>query len=259
MAALTTPEQVLARACGSTPYEWREPFYGYAAAARTSLFSGAGAAQLIQRAAYLPNLPGSLETGVTAYIPVKFECFSSTGSPVLFAELVNFGSLNLATNTFTNNDAMPTRTVLGSSKQMLSPILVEVEVALNATPGSVQLTYVDQDGNTGQLTTSHAMGASSVVGSCAIAVLAAGDTAVADVTAAVQSGGTSPTGTLRFWGVMPLTLSQSAPSTYALNTNLLAEGQCDRLAASAKVGVFHIGSVTAGATIGAVHYVGDQA
>jgi hypothetical protein len=258
MAALTTPEQVLARACGSTTYEWRESFYGYAPVARSSVFSAAGAAQLVQRLAFLPTLPGSLETGVTAYIPTKFECYSTLGVPAILAELINFGSINLSTGTYTNNDAMPTRTVLGSSRQLVSPVIAEVEVATNALPGSVTVSYTDQDGNAGT-TAAMAISASCPVNSCGVAVLASGDVGVVDVTNVVQSGGTTPTGTLRFWGWVPISMSQAAPSTYALNTNLLAEGQINRLAASTKLGVFGIGLVTAGVTFGTVHYVGDQA
>ena len=152
MASITTPEGILARNCGSTTYGWREPFYGEANATRQSLFQPAGAAGIVARAAYIDPRPGSLESGVTSYILTKFEAHCTIATPLLLAELIDFGSINLATNTFTDGTVMPTRTVLGASTQIPSYILAEVEAATNAAPGAITITYKNQAGTAGRST-----------------------------------------------------------------------------------------------------------
>ncbi len=216
----------------------------------------------MSRMAAFRSLPGTLETGVTAYIPTEIFAHTSTnqGGGIIVGELINFGSLNISTNTFTDGSAMPTRTIFNTSTAMCSPIFMEVEVALNATPGTLVVTYVDQNGNTAEASTSHTLTASAIPGSTSTVVLNTTDWGARDVTNAVRSAGTTPTGTIRFWGIVPIAIVPEGNGTAGLSVggsiDLLNSGIVRRLAAATVIGGFRQ-TTGAMAELMLINYVGD--
>lgn len=144
----------------------------------------------------IPSMP----SGVSAFIVTKAEI--GTGPQVgshLLCKRVLLGTLDISTNVFTDAGVMPSLTELGVSRQIPGPILVEYVTALGGTPGTLTLTYTDQDGNTaagGALTMP-----SGVAGSATVYPLSSPDWGAVDVTAAVRGGGAAPTGTVAIYGL----------------------------------------------------------
>lgn len=206
----------------------------------------------------LPALPG----GVTAYIPTAVSVAGSQNATysILFAYLINLGSLDIAGPTFTDGSSMPTKTELGVSRTTSSAVFIEVTTALNATPGNMTVTYVDQDGNGAETTTAQALGGSSPVGSSGFIVLNSPDIGVRDITAATCTGGTTPTGVVRFWGVIPISMGGSTAAAGGLGEyrNLLTSTfNCQRLPGSATLGVFGL-QANAKSVQGCIYFVGDS-
>lgn len=215
-----------------------------------------------QRVGDTQLMPGSLPTGVTSFIPTRVSFNSSQGShSILIAELTSLGSINIATPTFTDGSVMPTITELGVSRKLASPVLCEVTTALNATPGSLQITYKDQDDNAAEANSAQALTASSTVGSSSWVTLNTGDTGVVDITAATRTGGTTPTGVIKFWGVRPIALIPASLTTGGTVTveDLIASA-CNliRLGAAAQVGCFAYGNLAAKVIYGEMYLVGDS-
>mgnify|MGYP001619833152 CR=1 FL=1 len=211
-------------------------------AVSATLFSGQlGTMHLGQNFRAFPALP----PGVTAYIPTRLIAVSSTTDVgLLWARLINLGELDIGPPTFTDGSAFPTITEAGVSRSASGPILAEVTTVLNATPGNITVTYVDQDGNAAEATVSLALTASALVGTCGFVSLNAGDYAVRDITTATRTGGTTPTGVIKFWGVRPLMLASNAGGASDLVIeNLLTSAFCpQRLDAADAINVITIAS-----------------
>ncbi len=204
----------------------------------------------------------SFPTGVTGFIITDFSVVASNGGPsLMLAKYISFGTLNISSNAFTDGSQMPTVTELGVSRQISSPLFVKTNTALSATPGSFTVTYVDQDGNTAEATASTGLAGSVGLGVGNLIRLNAPDNGVVDVTTASRTGGTTPTGTLEFFGLIPL--------GWAMPINSLAPAVCNnltdqirpyRLGQGDEVVVMLIGcgnSYTGGFT-GVVNIVGDN-
>jgi hypothetical protein len=215
-----------------------------------------------QRLGKCKQMPDPLPTGVTNYIVTRISCACSTSAQaMLFARLVNLGSIDIGTNTFTDGVAMPTRSELGSSIPSASPIIIEVTTALNATPGSITTTYIDQDGNAAQATSAIALSASMPAGSSGYLTLGSNDWGVQDITNVVQSGGTTPSGVVKLWGVIPIAfMPASAAVSTSHQDNLLTSGfNPQRFGAGIEIGSFVFGaSVVAKAMYGDIFIVGDS-
>lgn len=185
-------------------FDKRENFYTQFQAAKTAtLFTG----NLLVRSMHdvrigtLPTLP----VGKTYYMPTYIDLTGSANNTTYsIYKLTSFGSLNIATPTFTDGSAAPTVTEGGVSRQIPSAVLAVVTTALNATPGSITITYRDQDNNTAETTASITLTASVVAGTAAFLNLNAGDWGALDITAATRTGGTSPTGVIEFFHVQPV-------------------------------------------------------
>ena len=217
-----------------------------------------------QRCGYTRNMPSPLPSGVTAYIPTKIAVHWAGADilrGLLVAKMISLGSLNIATPTFTDGSAMPTVTELGVSRSLSSAILAEVTTVLNATPGSLTVTYVDQDGNTAETTTADALTASAAVRSCAFVKLNSPDWGARDITAASRTGGTTPTGAIQFWGLIPIMFvscnSAQAPN-YAHENLLLQHFNPARLGAGDRVGCFVMGATATKCVQGDIFIVGDN-
>ena len=254
--ALTTYNQFIERI--SNGYYLSQPFWREQQTATAAFGSNLSN---ITRLATVKQMPNPLPTGVTSYIITRVSATCSIGAmSFLFGRLINLGSLNIATPTFTDGSAMPTITELGDSHATNSPILIEVTTALNATPGSLTVTYVDQDGNSAETTTAQALGASSPIGNSGWIHLNTGDSGARDITTATRTGGTTPTGIIKFWGILPICLMSASPdTTTAMQENLLTGAFNPlRFGAGDEIGGFIIGGTSAKAMFGEMFVVGDN-
>ena len=177
---------------------------------------------------------------------------------VMVAKMINLGNLNLSTNVFTAGSAMPTITALGTSTQLASFLIIEATTALNSAPGTYTVTYTDQ-GGTSRTTGSVTPAASAVIYSAAVPLPVANGPGVRAVTAAVRSGGTSPTGTITFWGVIPLGefIAKGTNSPGVIN-NTTAGFKLPSLGGGDTVGVWYMGTANATRIFGQLNFVGDS-
>ena len=256
--SLTTYDQIIDRI--SDGYS-RQDTIKYRQAASVSVFGNA-----LVTNSYLGDLRvvPTLESGVTAYIPTFAAIQGSAAGNLksiayMLCKMVDLGNLSLATPTFTDGSSMGTRTELGTTVNVASPVFFEVTTVLNATPGTFTVTYVDQDGNTAETTAAVTPTASAVVESGGFLPLNTGDWGVRDITSATRTGGTTPSGVINFWGVIPLAMGYK--NTDVQQINLITDGLSTiKLAAGEKLGIFQLSSttLTAGSWMGAVNYVGDN-
>lgn len=177
-------------------------------------------------------------------------------------KMVDLGSLNIATPTFTDGNQMPTITEMGVSRQTSGAVYCEVTTALNATPGSITVTYVDQDGNSAETTSAQSLPTSNNgIKAGGFIFLNSTDTGVRDITTATRTGGTTPTGIVKFWGLIPIALMiGTANGSQNIMENLLTSGfNPVRLGAGDVVKVLvTAGSTTAAAALsGNIFIVGD--
>ncbi len=240
-----------------------ETFYGQRTLANISLIptSGWNASGNYPCIIGFVRATPSLPAGLSAYLLTAVCLNLSPNRPVLICEMVNLGSIDIsgATGTFTDGAAMPTETELGSSVQKYGPVLVEVTASLNATPGSITVTYTNQAGTGSQSTGAIALGGSSVFNQCNFLTLAAGDWGVQDITAVARSGGTTPAGTLKFWGIIPIVQTGVPAGGTAVTENLLVNA-CNprRIGAAKTIGAVQLGaSSVQGIIQGSVFLVGD--
>lgn len=241
-------------------FSLQQPIFGEVVAA-TSVLT-ANTVMTMQRAGYSKQLPTPFPTGVTNYIISRVSVSSATTTiSCLVAAIIDLGSLSLATPTFTDGVAMPTVTELGVSRQIASAVLCEVTTVLNATPGSITITYVDQDGHSSETTTATALTASAAVRSVGWIPLNTGDWGVTDITAANRTGGTTPTGVLQFWGIIPIYLGPATlvSSQTFTKINLLSEAiNPVRLAAGSKIALFTVRNTVVNTVLGDIFAVGDN-
>lgn len=258
MAAITTVQGLLSRI--SNQYDKTVNVYLDNSTTRTTVLNSQTYAPTAPRIGYIESNPSSFETGVTAYMPTEINMSSSTGMPAVFCEMIDMGSLNLGTNTFTDGAAAPTRTYLGTSRQLPMQLWIECTTALNATPGNVTFTYVDQDNNTAEASTSQAATASATRGSGSFATLNSTDWGVLDITTASQSGGTTPSGVIKFWGLIPISYFFINVNNIVSTIDIFPEnGNFTRLGSSAQLGLISFGTTTASSAYGFIRMVGDQA
>jgi hypothetical protein len=241
-------------------YYKRQHIYGEIQTNPTSTLL-AGSTFPLARFGSTQAMNGSLPTGVTAFIPTSAMIHGAgTTYPIIIGKRISFGTLDIsgASGTFTDGSAMPSETVAGQSLQRASAVFCEVTVALNATPGSITITYKDQDNNTAETTTAAALTASAAVGTCCWVPLNSGDWGATDITAATRSLGTTPTGTLKFFGLIPIATvevnAESQPGFRDLLTNVI---NVVKLGTSDVVD-FILSTSTANAFTGFINLVGDS-
>jgi len=261
MPPLTTVDSFIDRICDG--FEDQLRVYGHSAVTRVSLFGGASSIPQIFRAGFAERVPDPLPAGVSAYVPTELSWHQSLGGPggraILVAELIDLGSIDIsgASGTFTDGATMPTRDELGVSRQIDNAVIIDVETALNATPGSIAITFTDPAGGsvgTGALV----MGASCPVSSAGFVPLGTGVTGARDITAATRTGGTTPTGVLRFWGVLPIGIYlNGAVPTAGLIEPLWQRYVFRRLGAGARIGLFGHATFAASAGVGTIRMIGD--
>jgi hypothetical protein len=208
-------------------------------------------------------LPPSLPGGVTDYFIASAFLTSTIGiQPAMLAKLVNFGSLNISTNVFTDGSTMPNVAELGNAAAIVAgPVFMEVTTILNGTPGSITITYTNQAGTGGQVSVSQALTATTPVRVGGMITLAAGDTGVRDITAAARTGGTTPTGVIKFYGVIPIGMFGPFQNSSLTMRNLLTSGfHPYKVGASDEIGVIGMSgsSFSSRQTVGGIYLVGGS-
>jgi hypothetical protein len=239
------------------------PLYGNSVDTRICPFGTASTVPQFVRAGFSRAMPNPLPSGVTGYIPTEFTWHMSANPAtrsLLLAECIDLGSLDIsgASGTFTDGVAMPTRTELGTSRIVANPVICDVTTILNATPGTLNVTYTDQDGNTaaGPAT---ALTASCPVSSVGFLPLNTGDIGVRDITAATRTLGTTPTGVIRFWGVQPVGVFHNGlVSGAGAVESLISRYIVRRFPAGTTLGLFTNVTLTTAGGIGMIRIVGDN-
>jgi hypothetical protein len=254
--ALTTYDQFIDRIADG--YGGVELFDGEVPTATTAtLLSGLNGGQNVAGMRTLPTLP----SGVTAYIPTAVSISATTLTSYLVAKVISLGSIDIsgASGTFTDGSSMPTITELGTSRTTCSAVIAEVTTALNATPGSLSITYVDQDGNSAEATTAQTLTASAAAGTTGYVILNAGDIGVQDITTAVRSAGTTPTGVIKFWGVVPIVSISTGNVDIPEKANLLTQFfNPIRLGAGDVIRVFPVLTATTKRVFGMINFIGED-
>lgn len=258
--SIQTYDELIARVGSGHAAAW--PYY-HDGQVTTGVLGGNNTSLL--RIGSVPALP-TLPSGVTAYIPTCITgaiAIISSGRTYLFCEVIDMGSLNISTNVFTDGAAFPTRTELGASNATWGPVFVEFETALGGTPGNLTVTYVDQDGNTAETTTAQTMSATNPnIGTTGFIVFNSPDIGARDITGAARTGGTAPTGTLRFWGILPIcfipVVSTGTIPPYSFHTQGF---NWVSLGAGAQIRIFSFTGTTSHggvSVIGKIDIVGDN-
>lgn len=150
----------------------------------------------------------------------------STPRSITVYKGVKFGTLDIsgASGTFTAGSAAPTVTEGGISRQASSPVLVAVETTLSATPGNFTITYIDQDNNVAETSGSAALTGGALRGTAGFFnALNGTDSGALQITGATRTGGTSPTGVLGFWHVLPITNIIIPAGGVIVSTNFLTD------------------------------------
>ena len=258
MAALSSVNDYVARI--GNGYGAQRPFRVEIDAATTAtLYSGQS---ISMQKSTIVQLMESLPTGVTGYRLTNCTLQASVATNYMLAKLVNLGSLDIsgASGTFTDGSAMPTVTEANNSNVTFSSVIAEVTTALNATPGSSTITYVDQDGNSAETSPSTALTASAALKTCGPVPLNTADIGVRDITAAARSAGTTPTGVIKYWGVVPLGFFAVHDIGTAVQINFLTTNTPPPLlTAGDELYFITLSGTTAKHLHGMFTFVGDQA
>lgn len=232
--------------------------------ATTSTLLGTGVAFVSQRTGITRPMP-TLPSGVSAFIPLTMNLSSSVQSKtMIFGRGTKLGTFDNSTNSFTDGSAMPSRTVFNTaSTKIASAVIAYVTTVFNATPGSLSITYNDQDNNTAQSTTAVAITANAAVGTAQFVTLGTGDWGVVDITAATRTGGTGPyAGVMEFWGVEPLGMIDVSnfSATQDVHQSFLTAGNFvfQRWAANDQLICWSMSGTAANRTIGDITFVGDS-
>ena len=136
---------------------------------------------------------------------------------------------------------MGTTTFGGQTVSRSGVLFAEVTTALNATPGNLNVTYVDQSGNTAETNTAVALATAAPVGSGVFVRLNIGD------------------GVIKFWGLIPIgsTITNAYHGGFVIDA--FNKRPLYRLPANAILGGVVSGGTSAGGLEGSIRYVGDQA
>lgn len=258
--ALATFDAFLSRIANG--YYWRQPIWGQLNSTTSSAFMGSTTG-IMQRCGDTRAMP-ALPSGVTGYIPTHVMICSSANSQLglLVCKAVNLGTFdigNTTVGTFTDGSAMPQQKVFNAASTYIpSAVLVELTTATAGTQTSITVTYVDQDGNTGN-TTSFTPIPSAVAGSVAMLQLSGTDWGVRDITAVARSASAGPTGVLKFWGIIPISFTTSALAGVPMVDNLLTSGiNLVELGAGDGIKTFIMGQSSAKTMLGELYFVADD-
>jgi hypothetical protein len=159
----------------------------------------------------------TMPSGVTGFRLTNASLYNSIQTGVcILAKLIDMGTLVVGTS-FTDGAAMPTVTEGNSSRQINSPILVEMTTAGSGS-ANITITYTNQDGSSAT-TPSTAITTTSAAYSAGFIPLNGNDYGARDITTATRASGTG-TCTLKFWGVIPLGMFNSSHQIVGTVSNL---------------------------------------
>lgn len=185
-------------------------FYSRLASGTTTAATATSGGVTALRLPLRPQMPTN-GTGVSGFIATNIWATNGIANTGIIVGLeYELGSLAVSGNTFTDGVAMPTKTVRGTSiTTAASIIFAVVTVAVTATTPVLTITYTDQDGNTGN-TATLTLPTSPLINTAFYVTphLASGDTGIRDITNISISTGTA--GTIKVYGILPLTISTSA-------------------------------------------------
>jgi hypothetical protein len=140
---------------------------------------------------------------------------------------------------------------------MFGALMMEVTTALNALPGTLVITYDNQSG-TSHSTASLTLTASATVNTAALPSLASGDYGIRNITGAVRSGGTAPTGVINFYGLLPIGVVQIGVVNVTGSRDLITAAPFPpRLLANEQIALL-TSIATARAWTGFIRYIGDS-
>lgn len=191
--------------------------------------------------------PGS---GVAGFVFPTMNTWTEDPCIMLAGIEYELGSLTVSTNTFSAGSSMPTETIRGVSVQTAAAFCFAVcTVAVTATTPTLTITYTDQDGNTGN-SCAPVLPTSPLIDTAFFLQphLANGDTAMRAVTNMSISTGSA--GTIRVFGLLPLTISHNTSSQMFASDMLGFFGPDYISTTSDKIAVYRVTSATASDFIG---------
>jgi len=259
--SLNSYDAFISQAVGSVVMR-TQPLWGNLPSATLKGFSTQIAGGIIQGLCQSQLMPGSLPSGVTAFVPTHVNFMMTTAGVLLLAKAVSLGSFDIGANSFTDGSAMPSQTLWGTaSTQLASPIIAEVTTALSFTSTcTLTCTYKNQGGTGGQTTSAVSLTTASTVGTAGYMQLANGDTGCADITAVTRGGSPgTPSGVVQFWGLIPICMTAQNQAPNGSAENLLNGGMnFVKLGINDRIRGFSLGATTARGISGSIVLVGDN-
>lgn len=270
MAAMTTYDEFLARLANG--YYRQVPIQSTLVTNNNCITSGPNDSALTKICKWGARytIP-SMESGVSAYIPLRTMYSGNGETSLLIGRMTNLGDLTLGdgaggASSFADGSQMPTVTELGvASVQRASMVVAEVTTVFSALPGNMTITYVDQDGNTAEAGPSNTLRSTAAVGECGWVQLNTDDWGVRDITTSSRTGGTNPSGVMRFWGIEPIAFFSAGPAgsnnPAEMEDFLIQSLNLFRLSAGDLIGGFFMASaatISTGEGYGQFLFAGDQ-
>lgn len=201
-----------------------------------------------------------LPVGITEYRLSNLETRSSSNTPIMVAKIVPLAQYDFDTSTLTLYSGMPTVTEGNTSRQIYGSLFAYTSYDLTAgTANTMEIEYVDQDGNAAEWSPAVTLRSSLVpLGSSGFIPLNAGDYGVQDVTDMRFTGAGTYTGAIILGGIVPICmLNQTTQSTGAgSQVNFITQKPCPIPLAGGEVILFLTFDNAGKTIIGAANLVG---
>lgn len=258
MATITTYDGFIARKLAG--YDWK-----FAAARATQatgtapLVASSGDSVSMIRMGTFEAFPGSFETGVTGYVPTTLYSYPSNAIALLIGEQFLLGSIDISGTTGANYAAMPTRTEGNNSHVIPGLCVVECTTGLNSNAGSLVIQYKDQANNAAENSRTITLGNSATAGMASSMPFNTGDMMITEVTALTRSGGSSNSGVIKVYGVIPLAVVQPpVGQTSAVIYDLLGAQKYRKYGTSAQLGVWAFNTAGTQSVWTQIKMIGDS-
>jgi hypothetical protein len=164
-----------------------------------------------QRYPIRPVIP-AVGAGCDGFIATNISCLNEDGNTAHIIGLEYLLGTITAPNTFTDGVAMPIKKVRGTSVQTAASIIFAVTDATISGSPTVNVTYTDQNGNTGN--TFNFVCPAIAVANTALMInnRMTTDTGIRDITAMSVTGLTG--GNIKVYGILPLYMSVNQTTEY---------------------------------------------
>lgn len=190
---------------------YNRQFWTRIAAATTAITTVTQGQCTAQRYPIRPVIP-SVGAGCDGFIATNISCFSNTPGTAHIIGLEYLLGTITAPSTFTDGVVMPTKNVRGTSVQTAASIIFAVaDTAVVGVP-AINITYTDQNGNTGNTFNVPINSGIAVNTAYMINNRMTTDTGIRDITAMSATSITS--GTIRIYGILPLYISIQQNTEY---------------------------------------------